>query len=382
VKGVTSRPHYALRVRLRVLLAVLLTAGAVSVAIASVPAKSRSATRITIVRPGHLPAPRSESFISLVPACGCGSHTALDVFSLRNGRLLGTIAKLASPVRVSAPHPGPGGSILLTVSAGPTCGEVSCEKSSCASSVNRLDLNTGAVATLYRVPDSLIVTDAVASPRGGMLAMSGGACGPEVASVIVRDLATGRQWSIGADLPHCTGLGPVSWNPSGTELMFAYAPVIDPRGLPANGAFCTATRPARLAIVAAGHASSSRAWKLITPDRGCSFEAGAFDREGIAAVEGCRHGGPSAPGQNPLGDVYLLQLNAHQHVVARLALHLGWEQGLVTTEPDGRVLISQDQPANEGYPERDWVWEFDGRQLRPIAHYAADDAAQVIAVAW
>ena len=368
--------------RLRVLLVALLTVGAVSVAVASVSANSSSATAITIMRPGYLPAPRSDSFVSLVPACGCGDHTALDVFSLRNGQLLGTIAKLSSPVGVSAPHPGPGGSILLTVSAGPTCGEVSCAKNSCASSVDRLDLNTGTVTTLYRAPDSLIVTDAVVSPRGRMLAMSGGACAPKAAAVIVRDLGTGRQWSIGANLPYCTGLGPVSWNPNGAELMFAYAPVINPPDLPANGAFCTATRPARLAIAAAGHASSSHAWELISADRGCSFEAGVFDHAGIAAVEGCQHGGPSAPGQNPLGDAYLLQLDTGRHVVARLALQPGWEQGLVTTEPDGRVLISQDQPANEGYPERDWVWEFDGRQLRPIAHYAADDAAQVIAVAW
>jgi hypothetical protein len=28
------------------------------------------------------------------------------------------------------------------------------------------------------------------------------------------------------------------------------------------------------------------------------------------------------------------------------------------------------------------VWEFDGHHLRPVAHYAADDAAQVIAAAW
>jgi hypothetical protein len=29
-----------------------------------------------------------------------------------------------------------------------------------------------------------------------------------------------------------------------------------------------------------------------------------------------------------------------------------------------------------------WVWEFGGHHLRPVAHYAADDAAQVIAAAW
>ncbi len=165
--------------------------------------------------------------------------------------------------------------------------------------MHRLNLTTGAVTTLYRAPDSMIVNDAVASPGGGMLAMSGGACAPGVTSVTVRDLVTARQWSIGANLPHCTGLGPVSWNPTGTELMFAYAPVINPRDLPADGAFCTATRPARLAVVGAGHASPSGTWKLVLPDGGCSFEAGVFDHQGIAAVEGCQHGGRRPRARTP-----------------------------------------------------------------------------------
>jgi hypothetical protein len=53
-----------------------------------------------------------------------------------------------------------------------------------------------------------------------------------------------------------------------------------------------------------------------------------------------------------------------------------------TDRQDGSVLISQDQPANAGYPERDWVWQFDGHRLWPIASYRANDAAQVIGVPW
>jgi hypothetical protein len=59
------------------------------------------------------------------------------------------------------------------------------------------------------------------------------------------------------------------------------------------------------------------------------------------------------------------------------------EQAVIATEPSsGDVLISQDEPANEPYPERDWVWEFDGHHLRSIAHYRAEDAAQVLAIPW
>ena len=75
-------------------------------------------------------------------------------------------------------------------------------------------------------------------------------------------------------------------------------------------------------------------------------------------------------------------LNHQDRVVARVALKPGWEEGAVSTMRNGAILVSQDQPANQSYPERDWVSEFDGHQLRAIAHYAADDAAQVIAVPW
>jgi hypothetical protein len=55
-------------------------------------------------------------------------------------------------------------------------------------------------------------------------------------------------------------------------------------------------------------------------------------------------------------------------------------RAFISTERSGRVLISQDQPANEPYPERDWVWEFDGQHLRLIHHYEAYDAAEIIAI--
>ena len=78
-----------------------------------------------------------------------------------------------------------------------------------------------------------------------------------------------------------------------------------------------------------------------------------------------------------------MQYDPHGRFIMRLTMHLGLEQAVVATEPNsGDVLITQDQPANEPYPERDWVWEFDRRHLRPIASYHADDAAQILAVPW
>jgi hypothetical protein len=141
------------------------------------------------------------------------------------------------------------------------------------------------------------------------------------------------------------------------------------------------TRYARLAVASALHSSRSRAWKLIRADRGCSFEAATFDPAGVAAVEGCRRNhAPESNIKPGLGQARLLQLNSKHRVTARIDLEPGWEQGAITTERGGRVLISQDQPANGPYPERDWVWEFDGHSLRFVHHYKAHDAAQIIAI--
>jgi len=83
--------------------------------------------------------------------------------------------------------------------------------------------------------------------------------------------------------------------------------------------------------------------------------AGAFDTGGIAAVEVC-----GAPVSSVKGLACAVQLTFHRQVVRRLAPQRGWEDGLVATIPHtGSVLITEPQPANAGYPERDRVWEFD-----------------------
>lgn len=347
------------------------------------------------------PASRASTFISLWPACACSSKpTFLDMFSLKTGRRLGTVAEVhtaSSPdVSVSVPAARPGGPVLLTFSSGPRCaappgGGVSsgpCDPlpDSCSSQIKSLDPSTGRMSTLLTIPSSTTVTDAVPSPDGREMVMSTANCATSYfdQNLVVRDLATSRQWSIGADAPRCHELGEPAWNDDGSQLVFPYGPSILPRGTqPSTSESCSTPRYSRLAVVSARHPSASTSWKLIHADKGCSFEAAAFDRQGIAAAEGCRQQGSRAGYSEPtLGHTYLLQLNHHDRVITRVALEPGWEQGAVSTMRDGTVLVSQDQPANESYPERNWVWEFDGHHLRAIAHYAANDAAQVIAVPW
>ena len=341
---------------------------------------------------------RASTFISLWPACGCGRRTELDEFSLATGRHERKLAAVStvSDGSVSPPATSASGSVLLTISSGPKCsgpagggfsaGPCDPETTSCTGRIEQLRLGGGSLSTLLTIPASNLVGDAVPSPNGARVVMRSSGCTTYYfdQSLVVRDLASGRQWAIGADAPRCHEIDRPSWSPDGSQLVFAYHPSILRYGTkPSASDFCTEPRLGRLVVVAAGHASSVRSWKLIDADDKCSFAAAAFDREGIAAVELCRRSPTGSVADLFLGQAYVLQLNRHHRVVRRIALKPGWEEGLVSTDVrHGSVLISQDQPANAGYPERDWVWQFDGHRLRPIASYRANDAAQVIGVPW
>ncbi len=359
---------------------------------ASVSAQTSTPT-VTFLHAGHLPAQRAGSFISLLPACGCANRTALEQFSLKTGRPLGAIASVSGP-NMSDPHASPDGSVLLTFSNGSLCkapvgGGISagpCDPlpNSCTSDVERLNPRTGVAGPLLTQPSSTIVTDAVPSPQGGLIAMTVGACLPESSHLVIRDLNSGREWAIGADLPRCTNLGAASWSLDGSRLVFPYGPLVHMRDPgPASGAFCTATRFASLVVVSARTASRSSSWKLIAADPGCSFQAAAFDRSGIAAVEGCKRGDPPGYSANPnLGDAYLVQLDRLQ-IVRRFALKRGYNDGAVAQDPrTGNLLVSEYQAANQGFPVYDWVWSYNGRALRLVRRYHENDAPQVIAEPW
>ena len=200
--------------------------------------------------------------------------------------------------------------------------------------------------------------------------------------VFVRDLAAGHERAIMTSANRCDSFGPAAWNTSGTELVFPANRAVGRAHTGIGGQlFCPVARN-KLAVASADPGSTARALRLLPPDRGCEFRAAAFDREGIVAVEGCRQGGPKGFSDASLGDAYLLQFGRNDRLIRRVGLERGLEEAEVATDPGtGNVLVTQDQPANQG-PEYDWVWEFDGTRLRLIARYGANDAAQVIAIPW
>lgn len=253
---------------------------------------------------------------------------------------------------------------------------------SCRNEILSFSPGEARLRTLFNVPGTeSVLGGVVPSPGDRQVALTLTPCVAidGITGVFVRDLRTGASRAIMTSSNRCDGFGPAAWDRSGRELVF---PVDRAKGQPfpmAGGIGCPSGR-SYLALSSSTRPAQPR---LIDPDRSCVFKAAAFDGAGIVAVEACDKGDPTHAVGAHLGYASVLQYNRAGRLILRAPLPVGLEQAVVQSEPrTGRVLITEDQPANEGYPERDWVYEFDGHWLRPIAHYRANDAAQVLAVPW
>ena len=204
------------------------------------------------------------------------------------------------------------------------------------------------------------------------------------AGLYVRTVAGGATRAIATSHNICDSFAPAAWNPSGTQLAFVYGRAGGPPQTMAGGIACPEGRE-DVAVAVAGPTGGRNHLKLIAPQRGCVFGTVAFDASGLVAAQGCNQGDPNPrnDGNAHFGQAWLVQYTPGGHLTRRFALRLGLEQAVLANVPHSTgLLVTLDQPANGPYPERAWVWEFDGSRLRLIAHYKADDAAQVLAVPW
>jgi hypothetical protein len=351
------------------------------------------AVGVVVVSQAAQAVPASGTFVSLVPACACGRHTELDEFSMASGRRLRRLARVSVPQgeRLDTPAAAGDGRLFFTLTRDVLCAYsgayAECPKyepNSCRNAVSTLAPGRSSLVPLFTVPGSRTIGQAVPDPAGGRVALTMAPCFAVhgTAGLYVRTLATGTTRAIVTSHNTCDSFSPVAWNPSGTELAFVYGRAGGPPQTGAEGIACPAGR--QYAAIAAAAPADSHHLKLIAPIRGCVFGAVTFDATGLVAVEGCNHGDPDRnDGNAHLGQVYLVQYTPGGHLTRRFALRLGLEHAVLANVPHSMdLLITLDQPANEPYPERDWVWEFDGSRLRLIAHYRAEDAAQILAVPW
>ncbi len=319
------------------------------------------------------------SFLSLWPACGCGRTTVLAQFSLADGHSVRTLARVPGAARsqVADPHAARG-RVWLTFSSGPRCSSpvAGCGPvpNSCTGSTVRYAPVSRRATAVLTTPPSELVSDAVPSPDGRRLAMVSAGCAGSFLNfhLVVRDLRSGRTWTIGADARPCHDLSSVAWNENGSRLAFPYGPSrLSRRGRYPPGV-CPAPRLGRLVVVSATRPSSSRSWTLIAADPRCGYTAAAFRRRGLVAIEGCAAGG-----------AYLVVIDTRHRITARFPLARGYNDGAVATDwHTGTVLVSEYQAANQGTPVYDWVWALHGGRLRLVARYPNRDAPTVIAEPW
>jgi hypothetical protein len=333
----------------------------------------------------------ANSFVSFVPACACGNDTELGVFSLRTGRRLGTVGRVSRDAgwQLGTPAATDAGRLFYTATSGAVCAYkgtyMECPgwiPDSCVNQVEQIVIGAGSVTALT-LAGSEALQSAVPDPQGSVMALAVKPCENMhgTTGLFLRATGTGRTEPVFTTNNPCDGFGTPAWNAAGTALVFAFDRASGPAMEMAGGYGCPGG-PSRLAV-ARLRRSQTPEIRLIKPDRGCAFTAAAFDRSGIAAAEGCKRGSPRGFSATNLGRAYLLQLAPNGRLIRRLSLKLGLEQAVVAPIPHtGAVLVTQDQPANEPYPERDWVWEFDGTQLRAVGHYRANDAAEILAVPW
>ena len=351
------------------------------------PRARRHAT-VPVIMTARLDPARSGSLFLSLWQPPHDSKTVLEEFSLSDGRPVRQLASL--PEDASGPHTGPEGTVWLTMSTGPrernnTAGGDPAPNS-CSGSVVRLDLPTRESKTVLSFPSSQLVDDVVPNPSGQLLAMLAGTCDRSYFNqhLLVKDLRSGQEWTIGADAAPCHALYTPSWSPDGSKLVFAYGPANSSERLPETPrsglgkGVCTQNRPGEVAVVPAERSSQLSSARLIPPPKGCSYQAAVFDRQGIAAVEGCEQGTPRAYAGlgDYQGDAYLVQLNGRGRTVLRLALRRESNITRLASDPSaGLVFVSEGQGENTR-PAFDWVWTFDGHRLRAVGHYNAHVTAE------
>ncbi|HEX3690311.1 MAG TPA: hypothetical protein VHV28_11455 [Solirubrobacteraceae bacterium] len=351
----------------------------------------RSALSVTEVAQ---PVPAAGTFVSLVPAWACARHTELDEFSMASGRKLRRLAGVSIPSseRLDTPAATGDGRLFFTLTREVLCAArgfyAECPKfepDSCRNAVMTLAPGRSSLRAAFTIPGSRSIGQAVPDPAGGRVALTTAPCFAThgTAGLFVRTLATGAMRAIATSHNVCDSFIPVAWNPAGSQLAFVHGRAGGPPETMVGGIACPQGRQ-YIAIAGADAPAAPNHLKQIAPQRGCVFGAVAFDATGLLAVEGCNQGDPSKnDGNAHLGQAYLVQYTSAGHLTRRFALRLGLEHAVLANVPHSPdLLVTLDQPANEPYPERDWVWEFDGSHLRLIAHYKADDAAQVLAVPW
>jgi hypothetical protein len=325
------------------------------------------AEQVAAIRVLGAVAPQAGTFVgrSVDPAPNAQGASVIERYSLKTGRPLGAVASLPTwASEITGPYRARDGSLWVTLTIGPryrnnTSGGDPAPDS-CGGRVVRIAPNGGRVTVVATVPSSLLILDAAPTANGNEIVYTARSCTTASSGyLVVRDLHTGRQSSIGAGGPACASPGAASWSSDGNRLA---APWV----IAAPGRFGCPVGLAQLAVVPANRTSELSATELTSAPPRCEYRAAAFDRTGIATIEACGVFDP------PLfGPAYLVQLDRSHRVAARIPLEPIQNGVSISADPrtDHVLLEETYSPKPLAPSSRIRIWTYDGHHIRRIGTY-------------
>ena len=299
----------------------------------------------------------------------------VEEFSAATGRPIRRVLSLpASELRAGLLVQGPGGWLWYTNATGPVLQNNTAggdpKPNSCSGAVIRIDPITGAETTVLRSPTSQWLGAAVPSPDGRYVAFEAAPCARSFmnAHMVVRDLATGREWDVSAGARVCHDLSPASWVAPGTSLVLGYGPSsLGPKSLSGEGfGMCQSPAPDELAVVGSLRAFSIGSARTVRAARGCGYVEAVADAWGYLALEEC--------GGYNLGPDALVQLSSRLAVTGRWRLPPEADGTSLAVSPN-RSLVLVDEyeaPAYSGTATvrqaAEWIEVFNGHRLTVVTH--------------
>lgn len=227
-----------------------------------------------------------------------GSENGTQTLAISNTRS-GRIERMLLPdpwqgMQVNSTAVDSKGQIWVSLSSGPMCSSdvEGCgpKPHTCAGEVLRIDPTTGVRRLVLEATDDELITDAQPSPNRRLIAYLDGPCDRSFFNqyVRIRDVLSGRSWTIGAGLPVCHDLHSVAWTPNGKSLVIAYGA----SEVPAGGAqlgygACEQNAPDQLAVVPALRHAAGLPGVQTHLKHGCDAQAVTALRGEYAAIEAC-----------------------------------------------------------------------------------------------
>jgi hypothetical protein len=364
------------------------------VIVAAALALSLAACSATTASPHHKVAPRDLALVSsrfkplpvstahFYAIWSVGPYSAKSVieeFSARNGRPIRMVAKLrdSSGWGSGGLIQGPDGWIWYSESKGPLARGRGAggnpEPNSCGGAAMKMNPQNGQSFVVFRTPPSVSFSGVVPSPSGRYVVYETGQCNRSYFNTyfVVRDLVTGRRWSIGADAGVCHGFSAPAWTSDG-RFIFGYAPSLVRQGQAHEYGygFCLAPAQPELAVISATSPTSIRSATLMQAPRHCGYLEAVPDAWGVLALKACALGG--AGPYNDIGATALVQLNAHFKVTGRWNLPPGQDGTSLAASPNGRLILIDEYEAPGHYGLRtvrqplDYVEVFNGSRLHLV----------------